>query len=337
MVSGERVRALAAEARRTGSRRDTGPLTAPAPDGGTHFVTLVKPEVLAADDVADTMAETARVLGEAETAILRCAVMPAKDFARRGHLFLHYPRLHRVAADGERALCSGARRALGALASSVAADGVLSAYEAMTFDADLTPAVLEDRCRVAGIHKLGSGSYASVIKTDRRRLVVLNGFLPALYTGYLASSTFVGMLECHSHEEIAALRSGLLGALHPAEAAPGSLRGALGAFARQRHGLALSEGRNGVHLSAGHLEAMFQVWRYFGAADGQAMGDTPFGRSLTGNGVPEDFLTGLLSDHNLVTEDGDTVSPHGATENLSRDEVVGLLSRWAAEGRDSRS
>ncbi|MFI9382474.1 hypothetical protein [Kutzneria sp. NPDC052558] len=318
---------LAALLDRPGRRRDTGPLRPGFPVGGTHFVTMLKPEVLAAETAAVSLTEAVRVLADGDVTVLRCAVMPARDYGELGFLLAHYPRLHRVAADGERALSTAARRELDALRQRFDATTVVGAYEVAAHDPELTAASVETRCRQAGIHKLGSGSYASVIELHGRAAVVLNGFVPALAAGYLDSPASVGLIECHSTREIADLRANLLGSLNPNAAAPTSLRGALAAALGGRPGIALSEGRNGVHLSAGHLEGMVQAWRYFTAADGHGLDHTPLGRSLAEAGVP---TAAFAADHNIVDESGDLVSPHGATEDLGRDEVVNLLRRWTA-------
>lgn len=332
-MTGEDTRALVTEVQRTGLRGDTGPRLAAAPEGGTHFATLVKPEVLTTTGAVEAMSEVLRVLGEGDVQILRCAMVPARDFGARGALLLHYPRLHRVAADGAQALCSRARRELLALHASFGTAGAIGAYEAMTYDTDLTPVALGDRCRESGIHRLGSGSYASVIELAGGPTTVLNGFLPALASTYNDPTALVGLLECHSHREIDDLRTHLLGALHPAAAAPTTLRGALGALTGGQRGESLSEGRNGVHLSAGHLEGMFQVWRYFAATDGRGIDSTALGRSLVERGVSMASVAALAADHNLAEDSGETVAPHGATENLHRTEVLDRVHQWTVTGK----
>lgn len=334
-MNGERVRALVAEVQRTGRRQDTGPPPRPAPDVRTHFVTMVKPEVLTGSGATEAMTEVARMLVAGEVMPVRCVLVPAELFLRHGYLLLHYPRLHRVAADGAEPLSSGARRELRSLVESVEADAVVGAYEAITREPALSPAALESRCRQSGIHRLGSGSYASATGINGRRTIVLNGFLPALAAGYGDASASVGLFECHSPREIGDLRAGLLGALDPGTAEPASLRGALGALVRRREGVPLSEGRNGVHVSAGHLEGMVQAWRYFAAADGRGLESTVLGRSLAGLGVPMTAVAALAADHNVPEESGQTVAPHGATENLNRDEVLDHVRRWTAVGRNS--
>ena len=129
------------------------------------------------------------------------------------------------------------------------------------------------------------------------------------------------------------MRRDVLGELHPLHAAPGTLRGELGTLARD-HGVEVNEGRNTVHLSAGHLEGMFQVQRYFG--DG--VEHTPLGTALAAEGVDPAFVASLATDPDLSDGTGDTVSPHGATENLNRDEVVTLVHRWAvSHEKENRS
>ncbi|MER5812190.1 hypothetical protein ABT143_29095 [Streptomyces sp. NPDC002033] len=323
------ARALVAAAHATGRRQDTGAAPGSVPDGGSHFTVLVKPEVLTPEATAEALAQTLRVLGADGVRVLRCVLTPAADFAVRGHLHLHYPRLHRVAADGPPALTSGARRELAALTAACGAEEALGALDAMSRDPELTPLALEERCRKAGIHKLGSGSYASVTELHGRTVAVLNGFLPALAGGYADPGALVALLECHSVREIADLREHLLGALDPAAADPASLRGALADRIARQHGIPLSEGRNGVHLSAGHLEGMFQAWRHFAAPDGLGIDSTPLGRALAGAGVPLAAVRHLATDPDLAGDRGGTLAPHGATEGLRRDEVLDRVRQWA--------
>ncbi|GAA2279082.1 hypothetical protein GCM10010415_54310 [Streptomyces atrovirens] len=326
MVTPQEVRALTAAALDTRRRADSGRPQAPAPEGGSHVAVVVKPEVMAAPHAAGMSTAAVEALGRQGVSVLRCAVVPAADFAARGDLLLHYPRLHRVAVDGAAALTFGARRELDALREGTGVHDVLPAYVAMAHDG-LSPRALEDRCREAGINKLGSGSYASVTEVGGRPTVVLNGFLPALDQGYRTPNALVGLLECHSERPVAELRDEVLGELHPFQAAPGSLRGALGALARE-HGIELSEGRNAVHLSAGHLEGMFQNWRYFTAGDGDGLDGTSFGRALGRAGVDLGAVAALATDPDVTDGTGRTLSPHGATENLDRDEAVRLVGRW---------
>lgn len=333
MVGDLDVRNLVDHVLSTGRRHDTGPIRAPEGGDKTQFVTLVKPEALSASGAVDSITEVLKVLREGEALIVRCALMPAREYLARGSMLLHYPRLHRVAIEAANGLCSDARRKLSSFMASTGAIDVLGAFEVMAHDAELSPALLENRCRQAGIHKLGSGSYVSAIEVNGRVIAVLNGFLPALAKSYANTDSLVGVLECHSRREIADLRSQLLGDLDPSVASRTSLRGVLGELINRQQGTPLSEGRNGVHLSAGHLEGMFQAWMHFAASDGRGLDSTLLGRSLSSLGVSMESVAELITDPNLPDEFGETVSPHGSTENLSRGEVLTFVRQWTADGR----
>lgn len=315
---------LVSEVQRTGRRQDSRYRTTPS--SGTHFVTMVKPEVLGPDTASDAMAEVVRTLGEANVSVEGCALLPAATYGELGFLQHHYPRLHRVATEGARALTSAARGELKALAGDLVA---VAAFEAGAYDPALTSAMLEERCRDGGIHKLGSGSYASIVELNGSRVVVLNGFVPDMAGSYLGTPSLVGLVECYSDREIAELRSDVLGPLNPAAAPRASLRGALHALVG-----GLSEGRNGVHLSAGHLEGMFQAWRFFGAPAGRDLEYTVLGRALAERGVDLAAVTDFSFDHNVIGNRGETVAPHGATENLRREDVLDLVQQWVGQRKE---
>ncbi|GAB2640162.1 hypothetical protein [Nocardia goodfellowii] len=338
MITSGSLRTLVADVHRIGRRRDIGTQRRPTIDDGTHFVALVKPEVMQIGSAADAMAEVARVLGEADVTALRYALIPAREYGELGFLMQHYPRLHRIAVDGARGLCTYAHREFTSLLDQSEADIAVGAFQAGAYELALTAEMLEARCRQAGIHKLGSGSYASVVDLNGCPVVVLNGFVPALASSYGSDRTsLVGLVECHSYREIADLRAHVLGALNPSAAPPTSLRGALGRLVDRQYGITLSEGRNGVHLSAGHLEGMFQVWRYFAAADGLGLECTVLGRALANRRIRMAAVAEMAADHNFSEGSGRNVSPHGATENLNREAVIDCVVRWTDESRGSHA
>ncbi|PRY37508.1 hypothetical protein [Umezawaea tangerina] len=327
MIDANAVRAVAEGASLGRQRRDTGAVATPA-DERTHFVTLVKPELLTAASAAEVLTGIREVLAGGGVEMTRCAVMPADDYLAHGYLLRHYPRLHRVAADGTDALTSDARVRLDQVLAEWAVDGAQGAYPALAAHPHVDPAALEAMVSAAGVRKLGSGSYVSALDLGAGTVAVLNGFLPALVRGYADATRLVAFFECRGERAIADLRQNLLGTVDPATAAPGTLRGTAAELA-DHVGARLSASYNGVHLSAGHLEGMFQAWAYFAAHDGDGLGATSLGRSLAEREVPAALVHRLATDQNLVDGTG-TCAPHGATENLARHEVVDLVGRWAA-------
>lgn len=334
MVTAEDLTRLVEQARSSGARRSWG---TPVPTTGstTHFAVLVKPELLAGAAAGDVLRGVGDVLTAQGVSVGRGVAETAAGFLSRGRLMRHYPRLHRVAAGGATELCA---EAVGELDRFVARHGLdrsaaVGAFEAFVLEPDLDAAGLDERVRAAGITKLGPGSYVAPAELGGRTRALLNGFLPALQAGYAAPDALVAVLECASEREVADLRHNLLGPLHPGEAPAGTLRGLAASLQERTGGPPLSEGRNGIHLSAGHLEGMFQVWHYFGAADGQDLSDTAFGQAACRRGLESRSLGALALDPNVPDGRGAQLSPFGRTENLTLAEVLDRTADWIAGSR----
>lgn len=311
------------------SRRVDGGESSPVPAGHSRFVTMVKPEAVAPGWAAATLGAVLAGLDAGGVQVHRWAVEPASRFLARGMLARHYPRLHRIAAEGTSALCDSAHERL----TSFCAEGGLEVHEALTpydafvLDADLDPAALEASLRDAGVEKLGPGSYVSAVLVGGRRRPVLNGFVPMMGERHRVRDSGVAVVECTSEREIADLRDHVLGTLDPASAARGTLRSRVAEAVADGGGEPLSEGRNGVHLSAGHLEGVFQAWHYIGAPCGEDLDVSVLAPGLSGP-FDRSRVLSLTTDPNLLVGDGSSISPFGVTEGLPRDRVAELLSTW---------
>jgi hypothetical protein len=309
--------------------RVSGGAVAPTPAGHSRFVTMVKPEAMAPGSAEAALGETLAVLEAEDVQVHRWAVEPAARFLARGMLARHYPRLHRVAREGASALCDEARGRLAAFCESHGLDeqDTMTPYDAFVVDADLDAASLDTMLRDAGVTKLGPGSYVSQVALGGRHRALLNGFVPMMAEQHLERVAGLAVVECTSEREIADLRDNVLGTLDPGAAAPSTLRARVAEVVAERQGGTISEGRNGIHLSAGHLEGVFQVWHYLGAPLGEAV-DT---RALApGMEHPADHrrFSALAADPNLLVEGSSSISPFGVTEGLPLEETADLVAGW---------
>ena len=95
----------------------------------------------------------------------------------------------------------------------------------------------------------------------------------------------------------------------------------------------VSQGANGIHLSAGPLEGMVEVQRFFTdheAGRDVALADTVFGRRLAGSGLAEEQVRELAGNPNLTTE-GREVSAFDLTEEVDAVEAAGQLAKAISE------
>jgi hypothetical protein len=112
--------------------------------------------------------------------------------------------------------------------------------------------------------KLAPGAYAGVIHAAGRRVVALNGFHPEQLARYSTDDARVVAFEVSWNSlPWREFRSLVIGATDPQEADSRSIRG----YVRDNRGMLgvgeVNRGHNGVHGSAGPLEAMVELSRFF--------------------------------------------------------------------------
>jgi hypothetical protein len=232
-------------------------------------VLFLKPELLAPEVDLETVWKiiTGRLRDEQMEIGARSALGAA---ALRHVIAAHYGVINRISRLGAAALSASGRDALwqrlaGAdpAISGVDEGRVLGGHQLLD-RTGIGVGELQRLVREAGSTKLAPGSYLSVIDHGGERYAVLNGFHPAQLAQYTAPGAVVVALEIlWSGGSWDRLRRELLGATDPARAVPESLRGMLLA---QRAELGIDEismNRNGVHGSAGPVEAMVEVSRFF--------------------------------------------------------------------------
>ncbi len=147
---------------------------------------------------------------------------------------------------------------------------------------------------------------------------MLNPFHPFQLEPYYAPDSAIIVLACLAAQPWAELRQRLAGATDPLHAAAGSLRN-LFLTQKERLGLAdVSRGANGIHLSAGPLEGMVEVQRFFSDHESGLevpAADTAFGRRLARNGMDQARILQLAGNPNLAF-DGREVSAFDLTEEM---------------------
>ncbi len=112
--------------------------------------------------------------------------------------------------------------------------------------------------------KIRSGFYVQRYQKGDDAFILVNGFHPAQLAHYTSPSHRIVLILVHSDTDWAVLRDQMVGATFPEKAVPESIRGTL--YAQPgRFGLeSVSIANNGVHLSAGPFEAMFEIVNFFG-------------------------------------------------------------------------
>jgi len=250
----------------------------------------------------------------------------------------HYGVIAKISKEGESAISESARDVLRKTfaddlknwSSDYYKDHVLGGHQLLTKFPQLNAFSLLALNDNLTITRLGPGTYTIKPKIRGETYVVLNSFHPYQVVPYNSRGNAIIVFECVSQCSWRDLRGKLAGPTDPTTAPEGSIRHA---FLRDKAECGLADvdrGSNGVHMSAGPLEGLVELQRFFSDKDtGKVVGfkDTTFGSLLLGKGFNEKKLSVLAENPDAETPDGKKKSVFDLTEEENALESADILSK----------
>ena len=100
---------------------------------------------------------------------------------------------------------------------------------------------------------------------EGENFILVNGFHPAQLAHFTEPSHRIALMLLHADTPWATLRDEMIGDTFPERAVAGSIRGQLHARPQNYGFDEVTIANNGVHLSAGPFEAMFEIANFFGS------------------------------------------------------------------------
>ncbi|MBX6751181.1 MAG: hypothetical protein IRY85_16195 [Micromonosporaceae bacterium] len=288
--------------------------------GRSQALFFLKPELLYPDlDRTKTIDTVGDVLAAASISVGGVAVLGPDRLAQT--IAAHYGMINRVSRFGTAALSEAATAKLQAefgdqLSAGVPALGgheVVERYGVTSEDLDAA---------FKAPTKLAPGTYAVATDVAGTPLIVLNGFHPAQLGHYTAPRSRVVALEIHwSDRTWASFRTDVVGATRPEQAVAHSVRGVLLARSAELGIGEVAVSTNGVHGSAGPVEAMVEIARFLEVDPAQ----TVLGAALLTAGVPTTMIEQLTASGDAggdlrqkVFDATEEVEPAAAVEYVSR-------------------
>jgi hypothetical protein len=236
----------------------------------------------------------------------------------------HYGAINRVSTLGTAALSDDAQLKLRELfgADIDAGAAVLGGHQVLELYPEMSPKALDDLVSAAGGKKLAPGTYCAKVTLNNKPALVVNGFHPQQLAHFTASNRSIAVMTVRSTGDWKTLRDKMLGATNPANAQPGSLRRIV---LDQKAALGLAavdQGNNAAHFSAGPLEGMIEVIRYFSTTARPLLPvDTCFGRLLEQAGITDAQVEQLMTNPPLTI--GDRRAPaFDLLEEINPDEAI---------------
>ncbi len=304
------------------------------PDSPTihQLVLFVKPEatdVRSGVDVTQVLRIVFGSLQEHDVTVRAVCVLAGPFLRERRIMEAHYGVINTLSRCGAEVLSESAQKAFAEVFSEQVPDRerLLGGHQFIDKHAEVSPFALSLLATNVGFTKLGSGCYCTKLTVRGRDCFVLNAFHPYQLEHYVSPGKSIVVIEIASERSVRELRQQLAGATDPHRAAVNSIRWRM-AQNRQRLGLReVSINCNGIHLSAGPLEGMVEVIRFFGSTieTGELTWETTaFGQLLGREGFEPGEIRELAMNPTLKHE-GQRLSAFDLTEERDARDAVNLL------------
>ncbi len=295
-----------------------------------HAVLFLKPEALAinagvrVDSILQLVADTLRTHA-VEIGAVR--VLNGPYLAHYRIMQGHYGVINRVSRKGEGALSKQTRDKLVAECNGKD-QPILGGHQFLERFPEVSAFALNTLADSIGVKKIASGKYYIQVEVSGERIVVLNPFHPLQLQHFTAPGRSIVVFECWTNTSWKILRQQMTGATNPSKAAPGSIRRTLYESMSDFGLRGVRTATNGLHFSAGPLEAMVEYSRFFSDhANKQTLKlvETPFGRALAENGLDSETID-ELADNPFLRSGGQTDYAFNLTEEMDSDSAVRVLA-----------
>lgn len=297
-----------------------------------QFVLFLKPEATAIHENVNTE-EVLRIVFDTfqkhgiETGSQR--VLTAEYLKRYSIMDQHYGVINAVSRQGLAGISEKAKDVLNEKFKDAMTNGatVLGGHQFIAQFPEFTPFTLSTFSDNLGVTKLASGTYCTSIKIEGVIYLVLNAFHPYQLQYYTGRNKSIVVLECFSSKPWRFLRDQIAGGTDPQVAAEGSIRKELLNKQKSLGIPDVNRATNGIHLSAGPLEGMIEIIRFFSDFEKQhsiSYSETSFGLLLQEKGASAESIEHLGSNPDLELE-GRTLSAFDLTEEIDAHEAVQKL------------
>lgn len=297
-----------------------------SPPQGNEFVVFSKPELgrLNGADLTAVWDLFADLLGRHGVTVHHSFILTGPELDARGAMQEHYGVINQISRLGRSALTEPAEEALQSAYGDALSDAVvLGGHQVLADYPEISPYALGILFANAAVTRLGPGTYGALVTIDGTAVIILNGFHPRQLSFFTADDAVCAFLHCSSPTGWEDLRSDLIGTTDPAKADGDSIRGRLFADP-SAFGLAtVSYNFNGVHMSAGPLEGLAELQRFFGS--GTSHTDWSFGQALLAAGVTADRVSELVGNPTIEAA-GERGTAFDLTEGLDAAAALPLLA-----------
>lgn len=302
-------------------------------EGDHQFVIFFKPEVMAESKVhlQRVLDLVLQLASDSAVSLLAIRAIGWRYLGEHDLIASHYSVVNRISHEGRGAISHEAEVALNEKFEGELQQGaeVIGAHQLLENYPQMSSLALL-RSNDDGVSKrLAMGTYALASTIADKHYIVLNAFHPYQLDTFVKEPNVLLVFEARSKMPWSTLRQRFAGSTDPSQASEGSIRRELLRHQSELGMQEVSRASNGVHVSAGPLEGMVEVRRFFGnpiADNALAFVETCFGKDLVYSGLSAEAVERFSANPDLAIGNR-LVSAFDVTEEMNAGDAVQLLAR----------
>ena len=295
-----------------------------------ELLMFIKPEILGVEDRAcqgNSIDLIWGKLAEFGASVTGLVLVGGQTLERKQSMDQHYGAINVLSKTASAGLNAADRSSIYDALDVAPADYPLyGGHEFLAAHQSFTPASLDTLWFTKKAEKIRSGFYVQAYDTANEKFILVNGFHPAQLAHFTEPTHRIALMLVHSDTGWAALRDQMIGDTFPERAVAGSIRGELHADPARYGFEEVTIANNGVHLSAGPFEAMFEIDNFFGSLLGSDISATPprIVNAMQAAGITPKNAFKAKENPDVNDGAGETTDLFDATEHMDTPSAVAL-------------
>lgn len=295
-----------------------------------ELLMFIKPEILAVNDrtsLANSIDLIWAKLSEYDAYVKGIVLVGGPALERQESMDRHYGAINVLSKSASAGLNAADRRSIyDGLAVSPSDYPLFGGHEFLASHPSFTPANLDQLWFTKKAEKIRSGFYVQAYEKGGGKFILVNGFHPAQLAHFTEPSHRIALMLLHSDTGWAVLRDQMIGDTFPERAVAGSIRGELHARPASYGFDEVTIANNGVHLSAGPFEAMFEIANFFGSLLGTDISSTPprIVNAMRAAGIASSEAYKARENPDVDDGAGGTTDLFDASEHMDTEQAVAL-------------
>jgi len=298
--------------------------------GQNEFLFFIKPELTLKSANLDYHSILDLILGKIDQFSLQIKsvkILTAKYLLQYRIIAQHYGVINQLSQTPKKFLSETAKQKFKKLYNlDPETCDIIGSLEIIKKYQEISPTALDYIWQNQTFEKLSSGTYVQPLIFDGDSFFLINGFHPRQLEHYTLEGHSILVFTLKGNLDWKVARNSLIGSTNPEKAEQGSIRHELLRHKNQLGIANISSSWNGVHLSAGPVEALVELVRYnsnYATDHFESFDHYEFGKTLK-SCFNESQIQKILDNEN-VNYQGTKISIFDLTEEKNSDEALNLL------------